>query len=79
MARKGRKKKPAKKTKKLTLRKKPLRDLAVPKKKTASVKGGTSSLTPSQLQRAFAPPYVPVGPVVIPDQSIPPSGRLPAP
>jgi hypothetical protein len=83
MARKASKKSAKKKKKTLKLRKKPLRDLPVRKKKTAAVKGGTatlSSLSPSQTaQRAFAPPYVPVGPVVIPDQSLPPSGRPPAP
>ena len=49
-------KKSAKKN--LKLQKKPLRDLPV-KAKAANVKGGT--------QRTFAPPYVPVGPVVAGD------------
>jgi hypothetical protein len=70
MAKKKAKKSPAKKS--LKLRKKPLRDL--PAKKTSTkVKGGSSTLTPSQLaalqikqptapQPTFAPPYVPVQP-----------------
>ena len=67
MAKKKAKKSPAKKS--LKLRKKPLRDLPA-KKKSTSVKGGSSTLTPSQLaalqsprpQPTFAPPYVPVQP-----------------
>ena len=72
-------KKKAKKSarKKLKLRKKPLADLPAKKKRAATVKGGatlttatgtsltTSALTPSPTQTAaFAPPYVPVGPVL---------------
>jgi hypothetical protein len=67
MAKKKAKKSPAKKS--LKLRKKPLRDL--PAKKTSTkVKGGSSTLTPSQLAAlqskqptpTFAPPYIPVQP-----------------
>jgi len=54
--------------KKLKLRKKPLRDLPA-KAKGANVKGGATlnplnTLTSPALQRTFAPPYVPVAPVV---------------
>jgi len=71
---------------KLKLRKKPLRDLAPRKKKTTSVKGGATKLTnpatltnpstlanPAAPTRAFAPPYVPVGPVVMGDNIRPPA------
>lgn len=69
MAKKKTKKSPARKS--LKLRKKPLRDM--PAKKTSTkVKGGSSTLTPSQqaalqakqptAQPTFAPPYVPVQP-----------------
>ena len=57
-------KKSAKRT--LKLRKKPLRDLPV--KAKANVKGGMQRTLASSLkggtQKTFAPPYVPVGPVV---------------
>jgi len=46
--------------KKLKLRKKPLADLPAKKTSAASVKGGSLAATKS----TFAPPYVPVGPVV---------------
>jgi len=54
--------------KKLKLRKKPLRDLPA-KAKGANVKGGATlnplnTLTSPALQKTFAPPYVPVAPVV---------------
>lgn len=74
MAKKKAKKKATKGSakKSLKLRKKPLRDLPAGKK-SAKVKGGDASLSPSQqaalksqpkptYQPTFAPPYVPVQP-----------------